>query len=197
MIVGRPYVMAARREAVGEMRRRILEAAIDLLGERLRSDIRLEDVARRSGAGIQTVLRHFGTRAALLEEAISGVQAAHARTRPVTSGGVEPAVRTLFDQYEALGDIVVRNLADEAADPTVGEMLEIGRRFHRDWVTAQFLAEPSPRASSEVVDALVVATDVYVWKVLRRDLRLERDSAQAVVRRLIEGVLKTAAEEGR
>jgi hypothetical protein len=37
--------------------------------------------------------------------------------------------------------------------------------------------------------ALLAATDVYVWKLLRRDLGLDRKSAQAAVERLIRGVL--------
>jgi hypothetical protein len=32
---------------------------------------------------------------------------------------------------------------------------------------------------------LIVATDVYVWKVLRRDQRLSRPMAEAVVRQMI------------
>jgi len=41
-----------------------------------------------------------------------------------------------------------------------------------------------------VVAALVAATDVYVWKLLRRDQGLDRAAAEHVVRRLVEGAVE-------
>jgi hypothetical protein len=40
--------------------------------------------------------------------------------------------------------------------------------------------------------ALMVATDVYVWKLLRRDQKLDRGDAEAVMCRLINGVVGEA-----
>jgi len=41
----------------------------------------------------------------------------------------------------------------------------------------------------ELTDLLVVATDVYTWKLLRRDRGLDRPTAEARVRHLIVAVL--------
>jgi hypothetical protein len=38
----------------------------------------------------------------------------------------------------------------------------------------------------------MVATDVYVWKLLRRDQNLERRQAEAVARELITGITREA-----
>jgi hypothetical protein len=47
-----------------------------------------------------------------------------------------------------------------------------------------------PAAERErVLTALIVAMDVYVWKLLRRDLRLDRPAAEAVMVRLVRGDL--------
>ena len=57
-------------------------------------------------------------------------------------------------------------------------------------VFAPFLAERSPTDREPLVDLLVVATDVYTWKLLRRDRRLTRRQAESRVRRLVESILR-------
>jgi hypothetical protein len=42
----------------------------------------------------------------------------------------------------------------------------------------------------DVVPELVVATDVYTWKLLRRDQGLSRRKTAAAIRRIIEGILE-------
>jgi hypothetical protein len=44
-------------------------------------------------------------------------------------------------------------------------------------------------------NCLVVATDVYTWKILRRDMKLGRPGAEAVVRQLITSVTKERADD--
>lgn len=188
--------MAERADSVVETRRRILDAAVALLRERLRSDIRLEAVADRAGVGVQTVLRHFGSRTALLDAAIAGVRSHHAAQRPSLPGDLARGVTLLFDQYEEIGDLVLRNLAEEDFDAGLKRMLDVGRAFHREWVEAQFGPTLSPalsrRSREDVMAALGVVCDVYSWKLLRRDLRLTRGRAERIMRRLIDGVVITA-----
>lgn len=199
MNMRRGYRMEARAESTRKTRQRILDAAVALLRERLRSDIRLEAIAERAGVGVQTILRHFGSRAGLLDQAIAGVRSLHAAARPAMPGDVAHAVTLLFDQYEELGDLLIRNLAQEDFDPALKKMLDVGRAFHRDWVLAQFLPQAPARSlrrrQQETVDALVVACDVYCWKLLRRDMGVERGRAERTMRRLVEGVLTTAKSE--
>ncbi len=45
--------------------------------------------------------------------------------------------------------------------------------MHRDWVETIFALRSSP-GGEDLVDLLVVATDVYTWKLLRRDRGLLR-----------------------
>lgn len=191
MNVPRRYSMITRSESTRRTRQRILDAATALLGERLRSDIHLESIAERARVGIQTVIRHFGSRANLLAEAVDLVRLQHVAQRPVKAGDIAHGVSVLFDQYEALGDLVIRNLAQEDADPGLKEMLEVGRAFHREWVRAQFLpvAGAVDLPTDELIDSLVVACDVYVWKLLRRDLGRERGPAERTMHRLVAGAL--------
>jgi hypothetical protein len=46
-------------------------------------------------------------------------------------------------------------------------------------------------AAPAIVDELVVATDVYAWKLLRRDRGLSRDETAAAIRRIVDALLTT------
>jgi hypothetical protein len=44
-------------------------------------------------------------------------------------------------------------------------------------------------ARTQLFNILLVTTDVYVWKLLRRDLGLSRTAAEATLRKMLAGVL--------
>jgi hypothetical protein len=95
-------------------------------------------------------------------------------------GDIDGAIAGLFDHYEEVGDIVIRNLADED-DPAVQPAISIGRIKHRQWVEQHFAPQLTQHEASErdmLVDALVCACDVYVWKLLRRDIGRSRADAE-------------------
>lgn len=193
MKMKRRYTMAARADSAAATRQAILDAADELLRQRLRADIRLADVADRAGVSEMTVLRAFGTKDALLAAALDQAQQQIVEQRQRAElGDVEGSIAALFDHYEQLGDLVIHNLADEASDPAVQKLVRMGRADHRRWVQRQFepqLAEMALADRQELVDALVAACDVYVWKLLRRDLRRSRSRAIACVTRTVKGLL--------
>lgn len=189
----RPYRMRARADAAEDTRRRVFDAAADLLRQRLRVDIRLEDVAAGAGVSVQTVLRIAGSKADLFRLAFEQIIAEMADQLDGTDpGDVEAAVRTWFDHYEEFGDVVLRSLTEET-DPTVGPIVAIGRTKHRDRVQRlfgpQLAAWPEPDRAG-ALDALVCAADVYTWKLLRRDFGRPRADAEATMRQLIESILR-------
>lgn len=53
---------------------------------------------------------------------------------------------------------------------------------HREWLQRIF-------AAPERLAELLVVTDVYAWKLLRRDQRLARDETVAAMLRMVEAVL--------
>ena len=180
--------MRARARAVEESRRRILDAAVGLLKARLRSDVRLEDVAAAAGVSVPTVLRAYGSRKALLDRALAEtLEAIGADLLRAEPGDVAGSVTAWFDHYEAYGDVVVRNLADES-DPAVAPMVEIGRARHRGHVARQ-LGPLRPGMPGALLDALVCACDVYTWKLLRRDMGRSRAAAEATMTLMIRSLL--------
>jgi AcrR family transcriptional regulator len=191
----RSYTQRARARSAEATRQRILDAAVALLSSRLRSDVRLEDVAAEAGVSVPTVLRAYGSRARLIELALERVlEGMGAELRRPEPGDVAGSVAAWFDHYEKFGDVVVRNLADES-DPAVAPIVQIGRTRHRRHVEGQLgprlAAVPAGRRAM-VVDALVCACDVYTWKLLRRDMGRSRAEAEATMTMLVEALLKGA-----
>jgi len=183
----RAYTQTARAESSAATRQRIVEAAVAAFG-RL-PEVTLADVAARAGVSVQTVLRHFGNRDTLVAEAMSTL----ADARAVPAGDPARAIRALYDQYERRGDANVRLLGKEDADPHVKHLMDRGRAMHRDWVERVFapdLEAHPPAARGALLDLLVVATDVYTWKLLRRDRGLSRRRAEARARQLVERILR-------
>ncbi|MFN8022774.1 MAG: TetR/AcrR family transcriptional regulator [Acidimicrobiales bacterium] len=197
----RRYQSAVRDERAAATRERIVSAAQSLFAD-ASQDFTVERVASMAGVSVQTALRAFGSRAGLIHAAIGTLRAEHGPEQ-IEHVHIEPfgstaaAVTALFDDYESIGDRVVRMLAEEHRVADLGEMAAIGRRMHRQWVEAAFatrLPTRRGRARDEVLTSLLTATDVYVWKLLRRDFGLGRAAAERVVVRLAEGVLPNSEE---
>jgi AcrR family transcriptional regulator len=190
----RPYVMRARAEAAEGTRQRILDMAVEELWMRPVSEVRLEDVAARAEVTVQTVLRIYGSKSDLLELALEPLRDRILRQRESAEpGDVEGTISALFDHYEQMGDFVIRILAQEQMHPELREWLERGRKVHRQSMQRQFAPQLAGRDDKKLVlDCLVVACDVYTWKLLRRDARRGRREAEACVRHMVSTFLEAA-----
>ena len=186
----RPYrqvVRAAKAAATGE---RILDAVTELFWEQPTTEISLVRVAERADVTVQTVIRRFGGRDGLFAAAAGRESARVARERDPAAVAGDPAraVRQLVDHYEAMGDRVVRMLAEETRLPALREVAEVGRVFHRRWCEDVFAAtlerldtETRPRRLAQ----LVAICDVYTWKLLRRDAGLSRGQTELALEELL------------
>ncbi|ACZ31265.1 regulatory protein TetR [Xylanimonas cellulosilytica DSM 15894] len=181
--------MRARADAAAASRLRVVHAVIDLAAERLVAEITLDDVAERAGVSVRTVLRHYGDRDGLLDAAIETATAEVMAEREV-HGGRDEAVRVVMAHYEKHGALSLRLLAQED-DARMAPVVADAKRVHREWVEASFAADlpADPAAREEVVDLLVVATDVYCWKLLRRDRGQAAPVVEQRMRRLVDLIL--------
>jgi AcrR family transcriptional regulator len=193
----RSYDNSRRAEAAAATRQRILQAGLELAWEQIAIETTLEDVAGRAGVSVKTVLRHFGSRdgfdAALEQFGLEEIR--EERATPV--GDVAAAVHAIFQHYERRGDGVLKMLAQELFDDTFRAGMDIGRRMHREQIAEVFAPQLATRPTAEhepLVDLLVVATDVYTWKLLRRDRSLDQPTTEARVRQLIADILGTETE---
>jgi len=186
----RGYSMAVRGPRAAATRERILATARELFDSRS-TDFTLEGVAAAAGVSVQTVLRAFGNKEHLVIAAIGTVRdtVPEPDERPRS---IHDAVERLVDDYEEIGDRVILVLAEEHRIVAFAAVAAEGRERHRQWVSAVFADELSAHRGAprdETMAALLVPTDVYTWKLLRRDLGLDRDATAAVIERLVRGVL--------
>jgi AcrR family transcriptional regulator len=186
----RTYTMTARARAVEETRTRIIDACVALHGERPVTEIGLDDIAERAGVSVQTVLRHFGSRAGLAEASMERAQHDVSEERRTPVGDVAAAVHTIVDHYERRGDQALLMLAQEDHQELMARVTRQGKAMHRAWVEEVFAPYLDEAADADALtDLLVVATDVYTWKLLRRDRRLGRQRTEERIRRLVDAVL--------
>lgn len=182
---------AAAAEATGEA---ILDAATEAFSTEPFDRVTLNDVASASGVSVQTVIRRFGSKerlfAAVGEREGSRIRAS--REVPADAP-FAVALDVLLDHYEADGDVVLHLLAQEQRVDSVAEVLQLGRRVHRDWVERHCAFAIGGRTGNDrerAIHAAIAATDLGTWKLLRRDLGLEREDVAAVVTALVEGIEK-------
>jgi len=188
--------MELRGKKAAATRERVLEVTQELFAAKS-TEFTLESVASTAGTSVQTVLRAFGNKEKLILEAVGSFRAT-VPPRDELPRSVGEAVARLFDDYEVIGDRVIGMLAEEHRIPGLERVAFEGRERHRAWVEAAFatqLAGHPARVRRAIVPALLAATDVYVWKLLRRDLGFDRKAAQAAVERLVGGVLNNEKGE--
>ena len=189
----RSYTMSARADAVRETRDRILEATLAVAAAKPLAALTLGDVASLAEVTVQTVLRHFDSREQLLDVAANHAAAQVKQERATCVGDVEAAVRTVVAHCERRGDAVLVLLAQDQWDARVQAVTDTGRAFHRRWVAEVFAPQIEAHPQREaVLDLLVVSTDIYTWKLLRRDRRLSQARTSARMLRLVRAVLEGA-----
>lgn len=186
----RAYRQVARAETTEHTQRAILDAAQALFREEDFGEIPLDRIAGRAGVSARTLLRHFGSREGLLQEAMADAEAAILAAREAPAGDVDAAIARLVDHYEEMGAEVVRRLSAAERYPLLRRVTESGARVHREWVEGVFAEELDPlppAARRERVARLATATDVYAWDLLRRRHGLSRAATERSIRALVEG----------
>jgi AcrR family transcriptional regulator len=181
--------MVARAEAVAASGERMLASAWKGFCAQPFEKVRLADIAADAEVTVQTLHSRFGTKEDLFVAAWRWfVRPQGARRDCVAVGDVPGGIRALYDDYERDGDAVLRLMAQEERIPTVREMIDNGRAYHRDWVARVFAplldgVATSVRKRRHV--ELIVATDLLVWKLLRRDMELGRKPAECIVTEMV------------
>ncbi len=190
----RPYRMQARAKAIEATRVRILEAAEVAFDELPFDAITLAAVAEQAGVSVQTVLRHFETKERLFLAALLYAGSKMAPDREVLPiGDLDEIVGVLVDHYERFGDRVLRTLALEDREPTLRQLTDLGRAFHREWCKQAFspaLKGLRGAKRERRIAQFVTGTDIYVWKLLRRDQGLSQRQTKLAMHELLEPLMK-------
>lgn len=188
----RKYNQTARAQAATDTAHRIVDAFLARLLEEWYDDITLDRIAADACVTVQTVIRRFGSKEGLLGVAVKSLAAQINAQRAASRGNLAQIVDRLIADYERTGDAVIRLLSQEARHPVLKQVLDFGRAEHRRWVSETFSEALNPlnnEGKKRAIDALVVVTDVYAWKLLRRDMRNSRAATASMLRNLIQAVI--------
>jgi AcrR family transcriptional regulator len=188
----RKYQQRSRAEGAEQTRRRIVDAFLDCNRDQWFDEITLGEVARRAGVTTRTVIRQFGGKEGLVAGVAQYVAPATSERRAVSPGDVDAAIERLFENYEQDGRITIRALAQEERYPVLKPALEAGRAGHRAVAAANFAPWLDPLAEDQrqgALDALVIVTDIYAWKLLRVDMGRPEAEARRRMKSLVEAVL--------
>jgi AcrR family transcriptional regulator len=188
----RRYRMGERAISTEVTRQRIIDAATELALEHWYDEIALRQIAAASGVALQTVVNHFGTKegifAAALEQPIPAELMTRVAAEPDDLAG---AIDMLVHDYELAGDAILRWLALEGRIPALRPTLDRGRKEQRAWVRRTFpsaLLGLQGSARRRRLDLLVCATDIFTWKLLRRDRGYGQAETARAIRELVEAL---------
>jgi AcrR family transcriptional regulator len=194
----RKYDMRARQLAKEATRDAIIDAAIDAFEAERTFSITLPTVAERADVTVKTILRHFGSRDALIDVAWQRLSDEIRAEREPPPDNPANALDVLIEHYERRGTMVLTTLASEDSDARARRMNSAGRLGHRAWVEQVFGARlpDEPTERSRLIDVLVIATDVYTWKLLRLDRGLSVGDVSDRMLLMTEALLNTPARHG-
>lgn len=192
----RRYEMVARAQSATATGERILDVAVDAFWEFPREPVSLNDVARRAGVSVQTVIRRFGGRDGLFAAAAEReIERTRGQRDQAPVGDVHGAVRVLVEHYEVWGERVALLLAEEQRSAELRELAERGRVLHREWCARVFAPTLQRLAGAERrrrLAQLVAICDFYMWKLLRHDASLSRRQTELALVELLEPMLQDA-----
>jgi AcrR family transcriptional regulator len=190
--------MRARAEAVEATREHIARVAMERFLAEPYDDVTIASVARDSGVSHQTLLNHFESKDGLFAAAAERFSADLAASREGrATSDPESVVALLMEQFERSGDGNVRLALLHERIEAVRAGLEQGRANHQVWLAEVFEDRlPSdPAERRRTLAALHAVTDVYTWKLLRRDLRHGRRATQRIMTDMVRAILHTRKEE--
>ena len=185
----RGYRMGARADAAAATGDRILDAAVEMFWEQPGEKMSLDEVARRAGVTVQTVIRRFGGREGIIAAAAKReVERTRAQRDEAPVGDVTAAVGVLVEHYERTGERVLRMLAEESRLPALSDIADAGRAVHRTWCARAFAPALASRSGVERqrrLAQIVAVCDVYTWKLLRVDAQLSRRQTELALVELL------------
>jgi AcrR family transcriptional regulator len=203
----RPYRQVARAQAQQRTRETLLQAASEEVERDGWRQASLEAVAERAGVTKQTALRHFGSKQGLLDAVLHRTSTIVVKERaqaPV--GDIPGAVANLIRHYERYGDTVVRLLPyKDAVERVLGQDHHVpllrratdrGQEAHAEWVLRTFepqLSVLEGKEREQRMAQLMAVCDVYMWKVMRRELGLSVAQTETALIELIERLLEPDA----
>jgi AcrR family transcriptional regulator len=188
----RAYKQGARAEAAEATGRRITDAFVARAQTEWFDEIKLESLAQDAGVTVQTLIRRFGGKDGVVDAASEGFGIDVMAQRKCERGDVRKAVEVLIADYERAGAFVMRVLMQEDRYASLKRVADMGRAGHRQWLSqvfAPWLEALTPKARETRLDAIVAATDIYLWRLVRVDMGRDVAAYRRLVQQMLAGAL--------
>jgi AcrR family transcriptional regulator len=184
--------MSARADAASATAERLLAAAWRNFATHPYEQVRLREIAAEAGVTVQTLHLRFHSKDELLGAAYAWFGRQEIASRPpAPAADIHEALALLFDRYEEHGQAVLRMLSQEERIPAIKRMTDAGRAYHRHWVQTIFerqLAGLSGEPRERRLAAILLATDLLAWKLLRQDMQLNRERSEQIIAEMIQSL---------
>ena len=181
----RSYRQGARARATERTRAGLIAAAVAAWRRGQIAEVSLASIAAEAGTTQQTLIRHFGSKDGLIHAALAqGASGIEALRDAVPAGDRRAALDMLIAHYETDGPVMRRTLRHVEQSEAAAAIVAHGRKVHRDWVARVFRVTGRAR-----LDALVVATDLESWILLREGMGRSVAEARAVVEHMLTSLL--------
>lgn len=189
--MSRNYDMSRRSEKAAQTTENIIAATERLLTVRPLEKISLNAIAKESSVTVQTVIRHMESREGCIYAVAERVSARVEKQRGGSAfSNISNAIESLIEHYEQDGKLVLNLLTQEhSKESFVSNFTKEGRIYHRQWVERCFGPHLSGN-QTEVIDTLVVATDIYTWKLLRLDLDRPLNTTKNIITEMVKKILE-------
>lgn len=155
-------------------------------------EITLNMISEEAGVTTRTILRKFGSKERLLEECIALDAANIMQNREQGMvGDIEHMLNILLASYESMGEAAMRTINLEPEMEIAQKIGETGRKKHREWCARMFdpfLPEPDSPQYEIDLTAFIASTEIYLWKLMRKDLKMSEEQTFSVFKKMIEGL---------
>jgi AcrR family transcriptional regulator len=184
-----------KRRALGaaETTGKIIRAFGELWKDNPVHEITLENIAEKSGVTIRTILRKFGSRDGLIQACLDhDVHFIIEERRKAPVGDIDGITRALLSNYEEMGEAGIRTIYMENEFKEARDIGIKGRKEHRKWcaeVFAPYLPDPGQDDYEIKLTAFITSTEIYLWKLLRKDLGYDQEKTFQVFKMLLEGLV--------
>lgn len=156
-------------------------------------EITLDMVATEAGVTTKTILRKFESKEGLVSGSLVYMSKKIESERTSTKGDrVDDILKALLSNYEKMGDAAIRTINLESELEIARQIGAKGRALHRDWCARMF-KKYLPNEESEDYEiqliSLIAATEIYLWKLMRKDLKLSKEQTFTIFKNLVEGII--------
>ena len=188
-----PYNNTRRLIDAENTKIKIIKAFGNLWSRHSIKDITLEMVAKEAGVTTKTILRKFESKDGMINESLFYLATEIKGERTLaTVGNIDEILKALLSNYEKMGEAAIRTINLESELEIARQIGAKGRALHRDWCIQMFSPYLPNEQSADYeiqLTSFIAATEIYLWKLMRKDLKLSKGQTFSIFKNLVEGLI--------